>query len=54
MADIPNLAGVATSDLVEKIGGGSFKASYINWSRTMNLLHSHAPGWMAKANTDIS
>jgi len=48
MADIPNLAGIATADLVEKIGGGSFKASYINWARTMNLLHSHAAGWMPR------
>jgi hypothetical protein len=46
MADIPNLAGKATDDLVQQIGGGSFKASYINWARTMNLLHVHAPGWM--------
>ena len=35
--EIPNLAGVATKDLVETKGGGSFSASYINWSRTMNL-----------------
>lgn len=42
---IPNLAGVATQDLVETIGAGSFKASYINWARTFNLLHQHAPGW---------
>ena len=33
----PNLAGVATKDLVENIGTGKFKASYINWSRTMWL-----------------
>ena len=46
MADLPNLAGVATADLVEKIGAGSFSASYINWSRTMNLLRTHAPGWL--------
>lgn len=46
MADIPNLAGVATNDLVEKIGGGNFQASYINWSRTMHLLRVHAPGWL--------
>lgn len=42
---IPNLAGIATKDLVETIGGGSFKASYINWARTFNLLHEAAPGW---------
>ena len=46
MAEIPNLAGVATKDLVENIGTGKFKASYINWSRTMNLLRTHAPGWL--------
>lgn len=46
MADIPNLAGIATAELVEKIGGGNFQASYINWSRTLNLLRTHAPGWL--------
>lgn len=46
MAEIPNLAGVATSDLVEKIGAGNFQASYINWSRTLQLLRTNAPGWM--------
>lgn len=42
----PNLAGVATKDLVEKIGSGKFSAAYINWSRTMNLLRQNAPGWL--------
>jgi hypothetical protein len=46
MAEIPDLSGVATQELVEQIGGGNFKASYINWARTMNLLHKHAPGWL--------
>lgn len=41
----PNLAGVATQDLVQTIGTGKFSASYINWARTQNLLHEHAPGW---------
>lgn len=45
MADIPNLAGVATKDLVESIGTGKFSAAYINWARTVNLLHEHAQGW---------
>jgi hypothetical protein len=45
-AEFPDLSGVATKDLVETIGSGSFKASYINWSRTMNLLRKHAPGWL--------
>ena len=48
MADIPNLAGVATQDLVEQIGTGRYSASYINWSRTMHLLRTHAPGWMVE------
>lgn len=43
---IPNLAKIATADLVEKIGGGNFSASYINWARTVQLLREHAPGWM--------
>lgn len=45
MAQFPNLAGVVTNDLVEKIGGGNFAASYINWSRTLQLLRQNAPGW---------
>jgi hypothetical protein len=44
--DYPNLAGVATADLVDKIGTGKFTASYINWARTMHLLHVNAPGWL--------
>jgi len=47
--DIPNLAGIATKDLVETKGGGSFSASYINWARTLNMLRAHAPGWMVEA-----
>ena len=43
---MPNLAGVASQDLVEKIGSGNFSAAYINWSRTMNLLRTHAPNWL--------
>ena len=43
---LPNLAGVAHAELVESIGGGNFSASYINWSRTRNLLREHAPGWL--------
>lgn len=46
MNTFPNLAGIATDDLVESIGSNSFKASYINWSRTMHLLRTHAPGWL--------
>ena len=42
----PNLQGVATQNLIEKISSGKFSASYINWSRTMQLLRDHAPGWL--------
>jgi len=44
--NIPDLAGVATADLVERIGTGKFTASYINWARTVELLRKHAPGWL--------
>lgn len=47
--EIPNLAGVVSKDLVETIGTGSFKASYVNWSRTLNLLHEHASGWCVES-----
>lgn len=50
--ELPNLKGVATKDLVETIGSGSFKASYINWSRTMQLLRDNAPGWMVETQQD--
>lgn len=49
--NIPNLAGVATSNLVEQIGTGKYSASYINWSRTMALLREHAPGWQPELVT---
>jgi len=52
MNEYPNLAGVATENLVEKIGGSGFKASYINWSRTMHLLREHAPGWLPETVPD--
>lgn len=45
MNNIPNLAGIATSEMVEHIGTGKFAAAYVNWSRTMALLREHAPGW---------
>ena len=46
MAELPNLAGVVTKDLVEKIGTGKYAAPYVNWSRTMQLLRENAPGWL--------
>jgi hypothetical protein len=47
--DFPNLAGVVTQDLVESIGTGKYSASYVNWSRTHQLLRSNAPGWSVEA-----
>jgi len=41
----PNLGGVITTDDVSQKGSGSYKADYVNWCRTMHLLHEHAPGW---------
>ena len=52
MAELPNLKGVATQDLVEVIGSGRFSASYINWSRTMQLFRDNAPGWMIETQQD--
>lgn len=49
MAELPNLKGVATQDLVETIGTGRFQASYINWSRTMQLFRDNAAGWTVEA-----
>jgi hypothetical protein len=48
MAELPNLKGIATKDLVETIGSGRFQASYINWSRTMQLFRDNALGWMVE------
>ncbi len=41
----PNLGDVITTDDVSQKGSGSYKADYVNWCRTMHLLHQHAPGW---------
>jgi len=41
----PNLGDVITTDDVSQKGTGSYKADYINWCRTMHLLHLHAPGF---------
>ena len=42
----PNLAGVIDAEQVETIGSGKFQAAYVNWSRTMHMMHEHAPGWL--------
>nr|BAR39684.1 rad52 recombinase [uncultured Mediterranean phage uvMED] len=47
--ELPNLAGVISEQDVESKGSGSYKADYISWARTMQLLHQHAPGWLPDA-----
>ena len=47
--ELPNLAGVISAQDVESKGSGSYKADYISWARTMQLLHQHAPGWLPDA-----
>ena len=47
--ELPNLAGVISKQDVESKGSGSYKADYISWARTMQLLHQHAPGWLPDA-----
>ena len=42
---IPNLAGVIKKDDIYQKGGGSFKASYVAWAKTSQLIRDHAPGW---------
>ena len=42
---IPNLAGVIKKDDIYQKGGGSFKASYVAWAKTSQLLREHAEGW---------
>jgi hypothetical protein len=42
----PSLSGVVTANLVETIGTGKYAASYVNWSRTMQLLRDNASGWL--------
>ena len=47
--ELPNLTGVISPEDVESKGSGSYKADYISWARTMQLLHQHAPGWLPDA-----
>ena len=42
---IPNLAGVIKKDDIYQKGGGAFKASYVAWAKTSQLLREHAEGW---------
>lgn len=44
--EIPNLSGFADPQNVSKKGTGSFKASYINWARTLHDIRENAKGWM--------
>ena len=47
--ELPNLKGKISPQDVESKGSGSYKADYISWARTMQLLHQHAPGWLPDA-----
>ena len=47
--ELPNLNGKISPQDVESKGSGSYKADYISWARTMQLLHQHAPGWLPDA-----
>ena len=42
----PKLSSVITPDLVQTIGTGKYSASYVNWSRTMQMMRDHAPDWL--------
>ena len=44
--EIPNLSGFADPQNVSQKGTGSFKASYINWARTLHDIRENAKGWM--------
>mgnify|MGYP003109770812 CR=1 FL=1 len=50
----PNLGNVITTDDVSQKGTGSYKADYVNWCRTMHLLHEHAPGWQFHLHLDVT
>ena len=41
--EIPDLAGVITKQDVDQKGPN---ATYVNWSKTLQLLRKHAPGWL--------
>jgi hypothetical protein len=46
MADIPQLKGLVTKDMVKTIGTGRYAAEYVPWSKIAELMQKHAPGWM--------
>jgi hypothetical protein len=46
MADIPQLKGLVTKDMVKSIGTGRYAAEYVPWSKIAELMQKHAPGWM--------
>lgn len=50
--EIPNLSGFADPDNVST-KPGSFKASYINWARTLNDIREKANGWMPELVENI-
>lgn len=46
MAEIPQLKGLVTKDMVKTIGTGRYAAEYCPWSKIAELMQKHAPGWM--------
>lgn len=46
MADLPQLKGLVTKDMVKTIGTGRYAAEYVPWSKIAELMQKHAPGWM--------
>jgi hypothetical protein len=46
MAEIPQLKGLVTKDMVKSIGTGRYAAEYVPWSKIAELMQKHAPGWM--------
>lgn len=46
MAEVPQLKGLITEDMVKKIGSGSYAAEYCPWSKIAELMQVHAAGWM--------
>lgn len=46
MAEIPQLKGLVTRDMIRTIGTGRYAAEYCPWSKIAELMQKHAPGWM--------
>lgn len=53
MAEIPQLKGLVTKDMVRTIGTGRYAAEYVPWSKIAELMQKHAPGWMPECVTSV-